>query len=320
MAIDINLEKPRGLTFVQLGDENCKVEATGKFDDKDTHDYVPNPDSDSLHIDVPLFEGPLDLLLHLIKRHSMDIFDIPIVLITQKYVEALDQMTALDLDLAGDFLVMAATLTQIKSKMLLPVEEQEADAEDLDDEDPRAELMRRLLEYQAFKEVAAQLSLNRNAGLDTFKRCFDNDWIVPEEVDVLSVQQTQVKPVEVYELIEIFAKALEKYKPKLMHEVQFERVGIRMRITELIEFARVKLNFSFDEALTHFGVANRIDVIVTFLAILEMSRMKLISVAQEWQNPEILVSAVEENIMNSNEDLIADLDDENEDAEKKLFN
>src|SRR5438477_13064321 len=105
-------------TSVELGDAYVTVRARGKFRDHDTRDFVPTPESALLLIDTPNYDGPLDLLLHLIRKHSMDIFDIPIILITQKYLEALGEIQTLNLDIAGEFLVMAATLTEIKSKML----------------------------------------------------------------------------------------------------------------------------------------------------------------------------------------------------------
>jgi len=299
------------MTVVQLGDENCKIQARGKFNDKDAQDYVPSPESNQLHIDVPIFEGPLDLLLHLIKKHSMDIFDIPIVIITQKYLEALDEMKALDLDLAGDFLVMAATLAQIKSRMLLPPEEQVTlEGEEEEEEDPRAELVRRLLEYQKFKEAADQFKQLHHVGADAFTRRSENDWGLSEEDPLLSDKTIPIHPIEVYELIEMFAKAIEKHKPKLVHAVQFEKVSVRARLTELIDYARIKNQFSFSEILNHFEVKNKIDVIVTFLAILEMAKLKLLRIEQEWRSPNIVLTAVEENLTTVQEDLSVDLDDD----------
>ncbi len=310
MVLDLNLTDAPGMTRVQLGDENCKIEARGKFNDKDAKDYVPNMESEQLLIDVPAFEGPLDLLLHLIKKHSMDIFDIPIVVITKKYLEALDEITTLDLDLAGDFLVMAASLTQIKSRMLLPPDEQAAQSLDEEEEDPRAELVRRLLEYQKFKEVAAQLKEMYSIGSEAFLRRGDNSGVMLEENQPDSYTPVPLAAIEVYDLIEIFAIAMANRKPQFVHAVQFEKMSVRARITELIDFCRVHFQFNFSEALLHFQAKSKIDLIVTFLAVLEMVRLKLIEVEQEWQSAVISLSVVRENLEARTEDLVADLDDE----------
>ena len=310
MVFDLNLTDAPRMTVVQLGDENCKIEARGKFNDKDAQDYVPNIESEQLRIDVPAFEGPLDLLLHLIKKHSMDIFDIPIVLITKKYLEALDEIQTLDLDLAGDFLVMAASLAQIKSKMLLPPDEQAALSEEEEEEDPRAELVRRLIEYQKFKEVAVILKEMHHIGSDAFLRRGDNSNIMPDENQFDSYTPVPLAPIEIYDLIEMFAKAIEKRKPQFVHAVQFEKISVRARITELIDFCRNHFQFDFSEALLHFQAKSKIDLIVTFLAVLEMVRLKLIEVEQEWQSSVISLSVVRENLEAKQEDLIGDLDDE----------
>ncbi len=311
MVFDLNLTDAPRMTVVQLGDENCKIEARGKFNDKDAQDYVPNMESEQLRIEVPTFAGPLDLLLHLIKKHSMDIFDIPIVLITKKYLEALDEIQTLDLDLAGDFLVMAASLAQIKSKMLLPPEEQEAlREEEEEEEDPRAELVRRLLEYQRFKEVAGQLKEMRNIGSDAFLRRGDNLEVIPDENQPDIYAPVPLVAIEVYDLIEMFVKAIEKRKPQFIHAVQFEKISVRARITEMMDFCRVHFQFDFSEVLLHFQAKSKIDLIVTFLAVLEMVRLKLIQVEQEWQSPVISLSVVQENLQIKQEDLIKDLDDD----------
>ena len=297
------------LTVVQLGDENHRVEARGKFTDKDAQDYVLSAESEQLLVEVPSFEGPLDLLLHLIKKHSMDIFDIPIVEITKQYLDALDQMQTLNLDLAGEFLLMAATLTQIKSKMLLPPEEQAAQSEEEDGEpvDPRAELMRRLLEYQRYKEVAAGLKQIYGVGADSFYRQTDDWSVVSEEHRLKEGEDVPLALVEVYELIQIFSKAIENAKPQFGHAVQFEKISVRARISELIEWTRVRLKYDFQDALSFFQVKTKIDLIVTFLAILEMARMKLIRIEQDFQTQSIALQALEENLSVIDADLFDDL-------------
>src|SRR5262245_5970519 len=130
-------------------------------------DQSPEP-SAAYQVKLPVFEGPLDLLLHLIKEHRVDIYDIPIALITRQYLEYLDLMKELNLSIAGEFLVMAATLVQIKSRMLLPREEQPESTEP--EEDPREELVRRLVEYQRFKDAAVELEEREAVWRDVFRR------------------------------------------------------------------------------------------------------------------------------------------------------
>ncbi|MES2504968.1 MAG: segregation/condensation protein A [Myxococcota bacterium] len=267
---------------IELGDERCLIHASGRFTNEDAKDYAPNPESEQLHVEVPFFEGPLDLLLHLIQKHSLDIFDIPIVLITEKYLEEIQN---LDLDLAGEFLLMAASLLQIKSKMLLPKEEQPADEEE-DGVDPRAELVRRLLEYQRFKDVAGQLGSRDYLGFNIFGRIYEEPDIGPEE-------DRLVAPVPAFELIENFARILESMQPRTGHTVSFEPVSLRARLTEMIEFSRLKLTYLFKDALGFFGAKTKSDLIITFLAVLEMARLKLVHIKQEPGSSEIHLTALD---------------------------
>ena len=266
----------------QVGDDRCRIEARGQFTDQDTKDYSPNPESEQLHIEVPTYEGPLDLLLHLIKKHSLDIFDIPIAIITEKYLE---EIQSLELDLAGEFLLMAATLTHIKSKMLLPQDEQLVEEEE-SGVDPRAELMRRLLEYQRYKEVAEALSQRDYLGFNIFGRLYEEPDLEPQEDRLLA-------PVNAFELIENFAKILESLQPKTGHTISFEAVNIRARLAEMIDFSRIKLKFLFQDALFYFGAKTKIDLIITFLAILEMARLKLIEIKQEPGSASIELTALD---------------------------
>ncbi|MEI6789979.1 MAG: segregation/condensation protein A [Myxococcaceae bacterium] len=266
----------------QVGDDRCRIEARGQFTDQDTKDYSPNPESEQLHIEVPTYEGPLDLLLHLIKKHSLDIFDIPIAIITEKYLE---EIQSLELDLAGEFLLMAATLTHIKSKMLLPQDEQLVEEEE-SGVDPRAELMRRLLEYQRYKEVAEALSQRDYLGFNIFGRLYEEPDLKPQEDRLLA-------PVNAFELIENFAKILESLQPKTGHTISFEAVNIRARLAEMIDFSRIKLKFLFQDALFYFGAKTKIDLIITFLAILEMARLKLIEIKQEPGSASIELTALD---------------------------
>jgi segregation and condensation protein A len=297
----------QALTTVQLGDDNCRIEATGMFRGQDAADYIPNPESEQLRIDVPVFEGPLDLLLHLIRKHSMDIFDIPIVIITQKYLEAIESLDDVDIDLAGDFLLMAATLLHIKSKMLLPKEERpEEEAED-SGVDPRAELVKRLLEYQKCKELALALKNRDHLGQDVFlSASFDSTFFETSNSDDDDAPP-ELEGVAIFELLELFADIIETRQPKLAHTVKFEKISIRARMAELVDFSRLRVDYELRDALSYFQAKNRYDVIVTFLAILECARMKLLTITQNDVDGTMRLEVVKENLWNENEEAMAEL-------------
>jgi len=233
-------------------------------------------------------------------------------LITQKYLEAIDWMKELNLDVAGEFLLMAATLAQIKSRMLLPPDEQAALVGD-DDEgiDPRAELVRRLLEYQKFKEAAAHLQGLDQLGADVFLRPQSEDFQAAFGIPLESEDAgLGISGVETFELIHLFSKALERAMPKVAHQVQIEKIGLRARISELIDFSRLRAFFEFQDALCYFGAKTKIDLIVTFLAILEMAKMRLLTIEQDAGMRAIRLTAVQENLSIADEDLLADLQDD----------
>lgn len=235
---------------IELGSPLARIRARGKFCDKDAMDFVPTPESVLLCIDTPNYDGPLDLLLHLIRKHSMDIFDIPIVTITKKYLEALDQLQSLNLDIAGEFLVMAATFAEIKSKMLLPKEERQEALEEEEGQDPRQELMKRLLEYKSFKEASMELLGRPLLGRDTFLRPMDDAPEVDDrEIDILN---GDLMAVEVYELIENLAKVLKKSEVINVHTITRDRISVSARIHELFDFCQVRSRFSFYDALRFF--------------------------------------------------------------------
>lgn len=217
------------------------------------------------------FEGPLDLLLHLIKKNEVDIYNIPIATITRQYLDYLDVMKELNLDIAGEFLVMASSLIQIKSKMLLPVTADEEQGEE-EEEDPRAELVRRLLEYQKYKEAAVTLGQRELLGRDLFARKF----VAPE----LSEIQPEQEPMEVelFDLLEAFRRVLKQVPAETFHDVGAEGLSIADRINEIILLLQGREATSFDELF--IGSRTREQVIVTFLAVLELCRLKMIKLAQ----------------------------------------
>ncbi|HNQ01563.1 MAG TPA: segregation/condensation protein A, partial [Syntrophales bacterium] len=174
----------------------------------------------SYEVKLDIFEGPLDLLLYLIRKNEIDIYNIPMALITEQYLEHLEMMKALNLDLAGEYLVLAATLIHIKSRMLLPVEEGPAGPEE--EQDPRAELVRQLLEYQAFKEAALSLDRRRMLDRDVFKRVVPVDE-VPDEPEEAMME------VSLFELIEAFKQVVGRLDKEDLLEIDTERISLSDR-------------------------------------------------------------------------------------------
>jgi len=214
------------------------------------------------------FEGPLDLLLHLIKKNEIDIYDIPIADITRQYLEYLEIMKTLNLDVAGEFLVVAATLLHIKSRMLLPVPEEP----EQDEEDPRADLVRQLLEYQSIKEAAFSLDKREILERDVFVRK-----AFPEEFEV-EARDVDLEGLTLFGLIEAFKKVIAELPEEAAHEVFAERVSISDKISLILEALDTEDNVSFYDLLK--GARSRQDVIVTFLAILELIKLKMIKAHQ----------------------------------------
>lgn len=224
-----------------------------------------------LQLQLPGFEGPFDLLLHLIEEHELDILDIPIAFVTERYLQYLALMQELNIDVASDYLVMAATLAHLKSRMLLPTPPADDDANgDEAEQDPRAELIRRLLEYQKYKQAAEQLASRSVLGRDTFVR-----GALPEIVE----GPAPLAPIGVFKLLEAFQRILERAKTTVDHQIEFERLSITERINQLVDKLRQCGTLPF-EALFE-GQRTRAELIVTFLALLEMTRLRLTNVHQE---------------------------------------
>lgn len=221
------------------------------------------------HIRLPVFDGPLDLLLYLIRKHRIDIYDIPIALITDEYLRYIEHMQDLDIDVAGDFLVMAATLMHIKSQMLLPRPEEDEDEEG---EDPRAELVRMLLEYQSIKEAARQLGERALLNRDVFTH-------KPHPDDLPDPEDPGIADVDLVVFLKAFRKVLER-KPVDAHKVRTETFHVRDRILDLAERLQRVERLTFDEIFETDRQRSRPWLIVTFLAILELVRMKLLKITQ----------------------------------------
>ena len=219
---------------------------------------------------LDVFEGPLDLLLHLIKKHEVDIYDIPIALVTQQYLDYLDLMQELNLDVVGEFLVMAATLIHIKSRMLLP----RADpAQEDPGEDPREALVRRLIEHQRFKAAAELLherEIQRSA-----------QWARPDGRlhDVVGEAPEPEVDVDLFSLMAAFRHVLERARQRPVVVLPPEQISIETRIEQLLARLSETDACGFEEL---FGdVQARAGMIVTFLALLEMIRLKLVRVFQQ---------------------------------------
>lgn len=237
----------------------------------------------TFQVALPTFEGPLDLLLHLIREHKVDIFDIPVSLITEKYNASLELMRDLNLDVAGEFLVMAATLAHIKSRMLLPRTEPgpgELDAEA--EGDPRVELVRRLLNYQKYREAAQELADHPLLGRDVFAR---RPVARPEE----RRGPAPLVELSIFRLIEALDRVLKSVAPQSPHEVVREQVSLSVAMEQILTGLRAQPEVTFLSLFS--GQRTRGAVVVTFLALLEMVRLRRVRVRQPEDGSDILVAA-----------------------------
>lgn len=223
----------------------------------------------SVHLDT--FDGPMDLLLHLIKKNELDICDISIAVITRQYLDFIKLMKELNLEVAGDFLVMAATLLQIKSRQLLPLDDHEEDAEE--ENDPRTELVRRLLEYQQYKEAGMVIGARALLGREVFERTAAEP--------LLAAAQSVEGPLEVslFELVDAFRLLLQRIPAESFHDVApDDSLSIADCINEILSLLQERDTVQFDDLTREECTRER--VIVTFLALLELCRLKLIRIFQ----------------------------------------
>jgi len=225
------------------------------------------------------FEGPLDLLLHLIKKSEINIYDIPIHLIAQQYLTYIEAMEDLNLTVAGEFLVMAATLLQIKSKMLLPADEAAADEED--GPDPREELVRRLLEYKKFKEAARQLDEHERLWREIYSR--EQSPAVELESD-----ETLLDNVSLFDLVDAMQGILDRNPGKKFMEILPDNLTVRERMNAILEMLEGQESINFIELFE--PSCHRLVIIVTFLALLELMRLRTARVFQAEHFGPILVS------------------------------
>ena len=255
-----------------------------------------------VHLDV--FDGPLDLLLHLVKKHELDILDIPIAFVTEKYLAYLDAMTALDIDVAGEYLVMAATLCHIKSRELLPGSEADDDDEtaaallgdDTEDVDPRADLIRRLLEYQKYKEAADKLGERPVVGRNVWGRGTSLEDAIADNVDPDAVAPLANFPV--HKLIEALDRLMRQAKVKITHNVLIDRLSVSQRISELTDRLEREGTFAFASMfdLSKSYEELRHEAVVTFLAILEMAKLRLVAITQHDGVDDIWIARAAEDL------------------------
>lgn len=235
-------------------------------------------------VKLEVFEGPLDLLLYLIKKEEVDVYDIPIERITNQYMEYLTLMQMLNLEVAGEFLVMAATLMYIKSRMLLPVDQQVTESESEDGEDPRWELIRQLVEYKKFKDAAAQLAQREEEQANIFPRRAPDAGI---EMD----KDVPLAEVSIFDLINAFNEVLKKASSRDdFREIIEERFTVSDKIEEILYTLRDQTQIVFSELFARAG--SRTEIVVLFLALLELIRLKRLKVRQDEAFGEILVIKV----------------------------
>jgi segregation and condensation protein A len=228
-------------------------------------------------ISLEMFEGPLDLLLHLVRRHELDILDIPIAFITEKYIEYISFARSLDIEIAGEYLLMAATLAFLKSRELLPStpgEEEDSDEEE-DGVDPREELIRRLIEYERFRDAGDELGNRPLYGRDVFPRGGSPDVILPEP---------GLAPVTLFRLAEAYNRVLDRAKIREDHEVEIEPVTVRQRMEQLSLLFTAQPRIEFESLFLERTWSSERELrqmlVVTLMSVLEMVKLGLLGVHQ----------------------------------------
>lgn len=240
-------------------------------------------------IRLDIFEGPLDLLLYLVKKDHLNIYDIPIARVTQQYLEYINFMQLLDLNIVGEFLVMAATLMQIKSKMLLPAEELVAAEVE---EDPRAELVKRLLEYEKFKQVAESLRQREVDQQEVFKHPKTENALDDQAQDKAEQQYFEAS---IFDLINAFSRALKDVPREVFYEVVKDQFTVEQKVHDILHLllvqTEIKLSGLFQKT------KSKMEIIVIFLAILELAKMKEIVARQPVEFEDIVILRNKENII-----------------------
>ncbi|MCC6763584.1 MAG: segregation/condensation protein A [Deltaproteobacteria bacterium] len=231
----------------------------------------------SYRVKLEVFEGPLDLLLHLIKKEEVDIYDIPVARITDEYLQYLSLLDSMNLDVAGEYLVMAATLTHIKSRMLLPPSEDETEEPE---EDPRADLVHQLVEYQRFREAAVALGERPVLARDVFRR----DPAVPDRDQGEGVR---LRDVTVADLLEAFREVMERALRESFHEIVHEDISVDECVQIIVRRMEIDGPLRFRDLFV--GLPSRRRLVATFLALLELVKRQAIHARQEEDGAEILL-------------------------------
>lgn len=235
-------------------------------------------DQSEYRVMLDVFEGPLDLLLHLIRKNEVDIFDIPIALITDQYLEYLDMMKALNINIAGDFLVMASTLIHIKSRMLLPEQDEEGE-----EEDPRTEITRPLLEYLRLKEIASELSERELLDRDVFKRHFSS-----QSISHLKGEESLLD-VNLFQLIDAFKRIVEQNIPDTPLSFTADKWTVKDKTAFILEHLKKTKTLFFKDLFDEHRTIT--EFIVTFLALLELVHTGLVRVFQPDPGKDIRLEA-----------------------------
>lgn len=266
-ALDSNLGSSSNLDFEQEADQAPEFSAIAtilgeKLIDLPKDLYIP---PDALEVFLEAFEGPLDLLLYLIKRQNLDILDIPVAKITEQYMEYISLAEGMRFELAAEYLVMAASLAEIKSRMLLPKPEQA----DEDEEDPRAELVRRLQEYERFKNAAENINNLPRLERDTA--------VAQVAMPVFTIDRPE-PDVDLREVLFAFQEVLQRASLKQHHQIEMEPLSVRERMTHVLSLLENKDFVVFHEL---FNVdEGRMGVVVSFIAILELIKNSVIDIVQ----------------------------------------
>jgi segregation and condensation protein A len=235
-------------------------------------------------VQLEIFEGPLDLLLYLIKKNEIDIYNIPIETITTQYMQYLDVMRMLDLNIAGEFIVMAATLMMIKSRMLLPRDERPEMEEE--EEDPRWELVRQLVEYKQFKDAATRLQERELHQEDIFDLGSESVILEPDDPGMV------MEDISLFDLITAFSDVLKRAGPERFGEIHGERFTVADKIDAILLLVAGKQSITFGDLFE--AEAPRHEIICTFLALLELIRLRQVVVTQKKRFAEILIERAED--------------------------
>ena len=234
-------------------------------------------------INLSTFEGPLDLLLFFIKRDELDIYDIPISDITSEFMEYLELMERLDLEIAGDFILMASTLMQIKAKMLLPKEKNEKGEEI----DPRMDLVNALLEYKRYKEMSEELSIQE---MQQRRIKYRGNYIGDEKKDPDELD-TLLKNISIYDLIKAFKKAMETPPEEHVHQIERFNVTIEEQINDVLEKTASGKEVPFVELIK--GMVEKLRIVVTFIALLELVKMGKVGLKESTEFNDFVIYGIE---------------------------